>query len=134
MGMQKGKRLYLTYGARDHQIVNYPSKGQRSVMPIAPIPKAARRNPVHAGRGTPLPPQRQVFKQSQRRARASRERGQAFNLTAEEAEASEKVVAGTILVHSFSVISLFDFDALHCYISTSFVMMHSIPYYDMDTQ
>jgi len=87
-----------------------------------------------AARETPLPPQRQVFKQSQRRTGARRGRGRAFNLTVKEVEASEKVVAGTILVHSVPIISLFDSDASHCYLSTSFVMMHSIPCYDMNTQ
>jgi len=75
-----------------------------------------------------------VFEQAQKRAGASCGRGQAFNLTAEQADASKKVVAGTILVHSIPVISLFDSGASHCYISTRFVMMHSIPFNDMDTQ
>ena len=38
------------------------------------------------------------------------------------------------MVHSIPVISLFDFGAYYCYISTRFVMMHSIPCNDMDTQ
>jgi len=75
-----------------------------------------------------------VFEQSQRRAEASHRRGQAFNLTAEEVEASEKMVAGNILVHSAVVISLFDSGASHYYISTSFIMMHSIHYNDMNIQ
>jgi len=62
--------LYLAWGGRDHQIVNCSSKEQRSVMPVAPAPEAVRRNSVPEGRGTPLPPQRQAFKQSQRRAGA----------------------------------------------------------------
>jgi len=74
-----------------------------------------------------------VFKQSQRRARAGREKGQAFNLTTDEAEASEEVVAGTILVRSVSV-NHYLILMLHIAISTSFVMMHSIPCNDMDTQ
>ena len=73
-----------------------------------------------------------MFEQAQRRARTGCERGQAFNLTAEQAEASEKAIAGTILVHSIPVISLFDSGASHCYISTIFVMMHAIPCNDMD--
>jgi len=96
-------------------------------MPVAPASEAAKRNPVHAGRGVPLPPQRQVFKQSQRMAGAGRGRGQAFNLTAEEAEASEEVVVGTILVHSVPVISLFDSGASQSYISTSFVIIILYP-------
>jgi len=42
-------------------------------------------------------------------------------------------MAGTILVYSVPVISLFDFGASHCYISTSFITKHSIPCFDMDT-
>jgi len=75
-----------------------------------------------------------LFEQAQRRTGAGRERGHAFNLIAEQAEASEEVVAGTILVQSFSVISLFDSGASHCFISTRFVKMHSIHYDDIDTQ
>jgi len=103
-------------------------------MPVAPAPEAARKNPKLAGRGIPLLPQRQVFKQSQKRAGAGRRRGQAFNLTAEEAEASEEVVVGTILIHSVPVISLFESGASYCYISTSFIIMHFIPCNNMDTQ
>ena len=44
------------------------------------------------------------------------------------------MVVGTILLHSVPVISLFDSGASHCYISTKFVIMHSIPYNNMDTQ
>ena len=55
-------------------------------------------------------------------------------MTVEQVEASEEVVAGTILVHSILVVSLFDSGVSHCYISTRFVMMHSIPCNDMDTQ
>jgi len=49
-------------------------------------------------------------------------------------EASEEVVAGSILVQSFSIISLFDSGASHCYISARFVKRHSIHYNDIDTQ
>ena len=70
-------------------------------MPVAPASEAAKRNPAPAGRGVPLPPPRQMYRQSQRRAGAGRGRGQAFNLTAEEAEASEEVVAGTVLSIQF---------------------------------
>ena len=80
---RRANRLCLACRARDHQLVNCPSKRQRSVMPIAPASEAVKKNPVPAGRGVPLPPQRQVFKQSQRRAGAGRGRGQAFNLIAE---------------------------------------------------
>jgi len=37
------------------------------------------------------------------------------------------------MVHSIPVISLFDSGASHCYISTRFVMMHSIPCNDINT-
>jgi len=90
--------------------------------------------PIPPTRGAPLPQQRHVFEQTQRRAGVGRGRGHAFNLTAKQAEASEEVVAGTILVHSIPVISLFDSGASHCYISTRFVMMHSIPCNYMNTQ
>jgi len=43
-------------------------------------------------------------------------------------------VAGTILLHSVPIISLFDSSASHCYISASFALMHSIPCNDLDTQ
>ena len=102
-------------------------------MHASPTSEAVQRNPVPTGREAPLPSQRQVF-EAQKRAVAGRGRGQAFNLTAEQAESSEEVVAGTILVHSIPVTSLFDSGASYCYISTRFVMMHSIPYKGMDTQ
>jgi len=75
-----------------------------------------------------------VVRKAQKRTGTGRERGHTFNLTAEQVEASEEVVAGTILVQSFSVISLFNFETSHCYISTRFVKMHSIHYDDIDTQ
>jgi len=75
-----------------------------------------------------------LFEQAQRRTGAGCRRGHAFNLTTKQAEASEEVVAGTILVQSFPVISLFDSGSSHCYISTRFVRMHSIHYDDIDTQ
>ena len=56
-----------------------------------------------------------------------------FNLTVEQAEASEEVMSGTILVRSVSTMLLFDFGISHCYISTRSVMMHSIHCDDMDT-
>ena len=82
-------------------------------MPAPPISEAGRRNPVPTGRGAPLPLQRQVFEQAQRRARTGRGRDQAFNLTAEQAEASEKVIAGTIMVHSILIVLLFNSGAFH---------------------
>ena len=55
---RRANGLCLACGARDHQLVNCPSKGQRSVMPVAPTSEAAKRNPVPASTGVPLPPQR----------------------------------------------------------------------------
>jgi len=49
-------------------------------------------------------------------------------------EASDEVVAGTILVQSFLVISIFDSGASDCYISIRFLKMHSIQYDDIDTK
>jgi len=103
-------------------------------MPVPPAPKTTGRNTVPAIRGALLPPQRQVFERAQRRVGAGRGRGHTFNLNSEQAEASEEVVAGTILVHSILVISLFDSGASHYYISTRFIMMHSIPCNYMDNQ
>jgi len=51
----------LACGSRGHHLVNCPSKGQRSIMSAPPISEATGRNPVPAGRGAPLPSQRQVF-------------------------------------------------------------------------
>jgi len=123
----------LAYGSRDHQLADCPIKGQRTTIPTLPAP-GVKKNPAPAGIGTPLSPQLQLFEQAQRRTRAGRGRGHAFNLTAEQVEASEEVVAGTILVQSFLAISLFDSGASHCYISTKFVKMHYIRYDDIDTQ
>jgi len=39
---------YLASGSRGHQLANFPSKGQRSIMPTPPTSDAARRNPVPA--------------------------------------------------------------------------------------
>ena len=82
-------------------------------MPAPPTSEAVRRNPIPIGRGAPLSSQWQVFEQAQRRAGTGRGRGQAFNLTAEHAEASEEVVVGTIMVHSILVISLFNSGTSH---------------------
>ena len=54
----------LACGSRDHQLANCPSKRQRSIMPALLTLEAIKRNPVLAGRGAPLPSQRQVFKQA----------------------------------------------------------------------
>ena len=68
------------------------------------------------------------------RAGAGRRRGHVYNLTAKEAEASEEVVASKILVHSIPVLSLFDFGASHCFISSRFITLHYIPLEDTENQ
>ena len=60
--------------------------------------------------------------------------GQAYNLTVEEAKASEEVVAGKILVHSKPILVLFDSDASHYFISASFTVLLSIPIVCVDSQ
>jgi len=47
-------------------------------------------------------------------------------MTTEQAKASEKVIAGTILVHSIPVISLFDSGASHCYISSLWCILYPV--------
>jgi len=61
------------------------------------------------------------------RTTTSRWKGQAYNLTAEEVETSEEVVASKIMVHSKHFLELFDSGASHCFISDSFTALHSIP-------
>jgi len=87
-------------------------------------------------RRAPPPPRQQVIRPVQRgvRTAAGRGRGQAYNLTAEEAETSEEVVTGKIRVHSKPVLALFDFSASHCYISDHFVALHFIPVKSLDHQ
>ena len=88
-----------------------------------------RRNPAPTDRGTPLPLQRQALGQAQKKSRTRivRGRGQAYNLTTEEAEASEEVMAGKILVHNNSGLALFDAGESHCFISSKFVALYCIP-------
>jgi len=102
-------------------------------MPVTPAPEAIKRNLV-------LQVEKLHFLHNDM-CSSSPEEGRSrlcgrpdFQPNCRETEASEEVVAGTILVHSVPVISLFDSDASHYYISTSFIMMHSIPCNDMDTQ
>ena len=85
-------------------------------------------------RRTLPPPPSQAIRPVQRGARtaAGRGRGQAYNLTEEEAEASEEVITGKIMVHSKPVLALFDSGASHCYISDHFVALHSIPVKSLD--
>jgi len=88
-----------------------------------------RRNPGPIDREAPLPPQQQTLGQAQRgpRTRVDRGKGKAYNLTTGEAESSGKVVADKILVHSISVLSLFDSGASHYFIFSRFTALHSIP-------
>ena len=53
-------------------------------------------------------------------------RRQAYNLIAKEAETSEEVIIDKITVHSKPVLALFDSCTSHCYISDSFIALHSI--------
>jgi len=123
----------LACGSGDHQLTDCPIKGQRSTIPTLLAP-GVKKNPAPAGRGTPLPPQCQLFDLAQRRTVAGHGRGHAFNLTAEQADALEEVVAGTILVQYFLVKSLFESGVSYCYTSTRFVKMHSIHYDAIYTQ
>jgi len=95
-----------------------------------------RRNPGPVGRGAPLPLQRRTLGKAQRgpRTGVGCGRGQAYNLIAEEAEASGEVVARIILVHPVPVLSLFDSGASHCFISSRFTALHSIPLVCMGDQ
>jgi len=112
-----------------------PALPTRAASPAFSAPPM-RRNPRPVGRGAPPPPQCRTLGQAQRgpRTGVGRGRGQAYNLTAEEAEASGEVVAGTILVYSVSVLSLFDSDASHYFISSRFTALHSIPLVCMGDQ
>jgi len=62
-------------------------------MPAPPTSKAIRRNTVPAGRGVSLPSHREVFEQAQKREGTGRGKGQPFQLSAKQAEASKEVVA-----------------------------------------
>ena len=87
-------------------------------------------------RRAPPPPRQQVIRPVQRGVRtvAGRGRGQAYNLTVEEAETSEEVVTRKIMVHSKPVLALFDSGASHCYISDSLTALNSIPVKYLDHQ
>ena len=105
-----------------------PTLSARAIPPTLLAPPM-RRNPGPIGRGALLPPQRQTLGQVQRgpRTGTGREKGQTYNLTAEESEASGEVVADKILVHSISVLSLFDSGASHYFISSRFTALHFKP-------
>ena len=96
----------------------------RAVPPALSTPPM-RMNPGPTGIAL-LPPQSQAFSQAQKGVKPGIRcrRGQAYNLTLEEAEASEEVWAGKILVHSNPVLALFDSSASHCFISSKFVILH----------
>ena len=126
----------LVCGAKDHQARDCPI-GRMNNAPLALPAPPERRNPGPVGRGVPLPPQRQVYNQAHQRPGAAagrgRGRGQAFNLTAEDAEVAGDVVADNILVHSVAVLALFDSGASHCFISDKFVRLHSLPQRTMNS-
>jgi len=92
------------------------------MVPALPAPPA-RRNDGATGRGAPV--QNRGNNAGQRGA--GRGTGQAFNLTKEEADGADDVVAGKVSIHSFPVMSLFDSGASHCFISSRFVDLHSVP-------
>ena len=123
--------LCLVCGSRDHTIEVCPHKRMgitNQALPALPGPNGQRNQGPMVRRALPPPPQ-QAIRPVQRgvKTAAGRGRGQAYNLTEEEAEASEEVVTGKIRVHSKPVLALFDSGASHCYISDHFVALHSIP-------
>ena len=137
---RRANGLCLVCGSRDHSIEACPHRRlgiANQTLPVLPGPSGQRVLPGPFGqrnqgpvmrRALPLPPQH-VIRPVQRggRTAAGRGRGQAYNLTEAEAEASEEVITGNIRVHSHPVLALFDSGASHCYISDKFVAVHSIP-------
>ena len=107
---RRANGLCLVCGSRDHSIEACPHRrmgiaGQ--VLPALQGPNGQRSLPGPLGqrnqgpvirRALP-PPSQQAFRPVQRgvRTAAGRGRGQAFNLTEEEAETSEEVITGNIL-------------------------------------
>ena len=83
----------------------------------------------------PLPSQRAFFGQRAQRLGRGRaiDRGRAFQMIEEEHEEEETqvvggdVVAGIISVHYFPARVLFDSGATHSFLSSAFVIRHSIP-------
>jgi len=142
---RRANGLCLVCGSRDHSVEACPHRRMgiaNQTMPALPGPSGQRVLPGPLGqrnqgpvmrRALPLPPQ-QIVRPVQRGARtaAGRGRGQAYNLTEAEAEASEEVITGNIRVHSLPVLALFDSGASHCYISDKFVALHSIPVRSLD--
>ena len=137
---RRANGLCLICGSRGHAVETCPHNRRFGVanqtLPGLPGPSGQRVVPGPQGQGSqgpvvrraPLPPQH-VMRPVQRggRTAAGRGRGQAYNLTEAEAEASEEVITGNISVHSHPVLALFDSGASHCYISDKFVAVHSIP-------
>ena len=130
-------RLCLACGSDNHSVGDCPFKRTWNVAPTPPVLSVlVRRNLGLAGRGAPLPPWQHAFSLAQKEARtkAVRGRGQAYNLTAEEAKASREVVTGKILVHLIFVLSLFDSSASHYFMLSRFTVLHSIPLLCMSDQ
>ena len=132
--------LCLACGSGDHSVGNYPFKKTWNAAPTPPTLPARvappalsalpmRRNLGPIGRGALLPPQRRTLGQAQRgpKTGVGCGRGQAYNLTAEEAEASGEVVVSIILVHSVPVLSFFNSGASHCFISSRFIALILYP-------
>ena len=133
---RKANGLCLACGSSDHSMKSCPHKRTWMMTWIflaLPAPSLPR-NPGSVVRRAPLLPQQQVFCQVQKETRAasSHGKGQAYNLTAEEAETSKEVIAVKIMVHSKLILALFDFDAFHYFISDSFTALHSIPLICLD--
>jgi len=101
-----------------------PIFSARAIPPTGPT-QSMQRNPGLNNKGMALPSQQPTQKGA--RPRVVRGKGQAYNLTAEEAEASDEVVAGNILVYSIPVLSLFNSGASHCFLSNTFTALHAIP-------
>ena len=57
--------------------------------------------------------------------------GRAYNMTLEEAEVADKVIAGTILVQSIPAHVLFDSGVTHSFISVNFIARHHFSCDDM---
>ena len=104
-------------------------------LPAPPVPIRQRNLGPMVWRDL-FPPRQQVIRPVQRRVRtaAGRGRGQAYHLTVEEAETSEEVVTGKITIYFKPVLAMFDSGASHCYISDSFIALHSMPVKYLDHQ
>jgi hypothetical protein len=114
--------LCLICGAADHQMTNCPKFKPKEGVPALPAPPA-RRNNGAAGRGAPV----QNGRNNPGQRGAGRGAGQAYNLTTDEADRSDDVVAGKVSIHSVPIMSLFDSGASHCFISSRFVDLHVVP-------